>query len=189
MERMGFKFWMSASHSLPPFWAAIRPRPVSSIKKVVGSLAYGIYTYFSSEFYQSNELWVFDVSNPADPVLIGDYYLGYNYYYNGSSVEDMEVRDGLAYMGLQDKLLIVDVSQPVTPTLFTESTLAGTAMGNIELIGHFAYVALGGGGIDVMDVRDPQSPTSCRELYRHCGPQAASGGQLDIYRKLQLVGA
>ena len=171
----GFQILDVSQPFTPTFLGGYSAPASLSIKKVVGSLAYGIYTYFSSEFYQSNELWVFDVSNPADPVLIGDYYLGYNYYYNGSSVEDMEVRDGLAYMGLQDKLLIVDVSQPVTPTLFTESTLSGTAMGNIELIGHFAYVALGGGGIDVMDVRDPQSPT-------HAASYTAT-----TVRKLQVV--
>jgi len=58
----------------------------------------------------------------------------------------MEIRDGLAFMGLQDKLLIVDVSQPVSPTVLVEHALYGTAMGDIELVGHFVYVALGGGG-------------------------------------------
>jgi len=73
----GFKILDVSQPYTPTFLGSYSGPDWLSIKEVIGSLAYGIYTNWANEYIQDNTLWVFDVSDPTDPVLIGDCYLGF----------------------------------------------------------------------------------------------------------------
>lgn len=63
--------------------------------------------------------------------------------------------NGLAYLGN----LILDVTDPTSPTLVSWFRVGVGYMHDIHVTGGLAYCALGDGGLKIADVSDPSSPT------------------------------
>jgi hypothetical protein len=101
-------------------------------------------------------LRVIDVARPERPAVLGAY---------GAPVaNDVEVRDGVAYLGTSDPLtgetgalVVVDVSDPVAPTAVGGTGIPGPAL-DVELADGLAWVAAGAAGLRGIDVANPAAP-------------------------------
>ncbi len=109
----------------------------------------GHYTYAVDPV---NGLYIFDVSNPTQPVLKGSYdttYYAYDVYVSGKYAYIANSYSGLS---------IFNISNPASPTLVGSYDTAGIAYG-VYVSGHYAYVADGSDGLYIIDVSNPASPT------------------------------
>ena len=103
---------------------------------------------------------VFDITNPEQPMRLGRFTT------EGSTVHDLMIQDGIAYLNAWDAgLYVVDYTTPATPTLVGRwaNTTAATSHSSWATVAGGRKVALHGGEnygahLDVVDV-DAQSPT------------------------------
>lgn len=131
-----------------------------------GQLAVDEYLYLK----QYSTLGVFDISDPVSPSLITSYE---QYVSGGGNSHDVAVQDDFAYLinwqcGGRDcwtVLEVVDVSNPVTPTLagITDMIFPLLYANWIKISGHYAFLTQygysGGNRIAVYDIADPTEPT------------------------------
>jgi hypothetical protein len=91
-------------------------------------------------------LYVVDVTDPDSPSELGNY---------ATRATDVAADGSLAYVTAgDDGLLVIDASEPLTPTLVDTLDTPGSAM-EVVLAGNQAYVADGTGGLRVIDIADP----------------------------------
>ncbi|MHC4505830.1 MAG: LVIVD repeat-containing protein, partial [Planctomycetota bacterium] len=125
-------------------------------------------------------LRVIDVSHPERPALVGGW--------SGSAVDDVEVRDALAYLGTSDPLtgetgglVVVDVSDP-TAVAGVGGIATGSPALDVEVANGLAYVAAREAGLRVIDVANPALPF---EVGSHAVPVSAE--QVEVVGGLALV--
>src|SRR5439155_7750466 len=71
----------------------------------------------------------------------------------------VRVSDSYGYLGLgRDSLAVIDMSDPVRPTLTGSATGAGPVLG-LDLAGNYAYVAASSNGLHVFDLSSPTRPS------------------------------
>ncbi len=75
----------------------------------------------------------------------------------GGLTSAVAVEGNLAYVGVGQQLLVVDVSDPTTPTVIGR-ILIPAPVWDIALANGLAYVANGYGGLRVVDISDPAAP-------------------------------
>ncbi|MCP4157953.1 MAG: hypothetical protein GY757_60145 [bacterium] len=116
----------------------------------------GQYLYMT---VYSDGLKVADVTDPLNYVVVSDTsFPGHNAY------RTIAVQGNYAYIGASDnRLLVVDISQPTAPTLVHEFSLLSTAE-EIDLSNGNAFVRLGNGIIEVLDISVPTALTSVGTL-------------------------
>lgn len=96
-------------------------------------------------------LQVIDVSNPADPRIVGNVS-------TPGPTRLVAMADGFAYVSAGvSGLLIVDLADPNAPHVAGQITLAGPADG-VAAAGGIVYVATGLGGLQVVDAGNPSAP-------------------------------
>ncbi|MBN2392489.1 MAG: hypothetical protein JXR84_17295 [Anaerolineae bacterium] len=161
----------------------------------------GDYAYATD--YYGYLLWVFDVSNPADPALeatYGDhstpwtildvYVVGDTAYLAGdglrvldvsdpthpaeagfcapvSTAKNIDVRGDYAYAVSDSNLFwVIDVSNPLTPTAVSTTTLSTGHFyyGGLTIEGDYAYIADMYWGMVVVNISDPFHPSVVREV-------------------------
>lgn len=141
----------------------------SSVIRVIRLSADGTRAYVGASFGVDAGLAIVDVSNPALPILLGTY---------GVPVSDVALSpDGrTAYLAAREHgLQIIDVSNPAAPLLVgrhdanPNCSVAGEPALPAENCGAFSvtlahdgrtvYVASEWGGIEILDVSSPASPT------------------------------
>lgn len=94
----------------------------------------------------ANGLYLFDVSNPADPRRIG-------IVDTPGFALDLVVEDGRAYVAEREGgLTVVDVSNPAGAQVLANLDTDGSA-GRVAFADGFVFLADGGGGLDSIDVR------------------------------------
>jgi hypothetical protein len=125
-------------------------------------------------------LRLIDVSRPERPALVGGW--------SGSAVNDVEVRDALAYLGTSDPLtgetgglVVVDVSDPTATARIGGVATGGPAL-DVEVANGLAHVAAAEAGLRVIDVADPALPF---EVGSHAAPLSAE--QVEVVGGLALV--
>ncbi len=98
-------------------------------------------------------LYILDITQPRDPVLIGQYT-------GGDASENVTVANEIAYLTHNlGNLDILDVSDPTNPVLlFTYYTGAGTSIETMQLQGNLLYLGFNSNGLQIMDVSNPASP-------------------------------
>ena len=100
-----------------------------------------------------SRLVVLDVSNPANPMVVGQ---------TGvlpDVVQDVAVAGDYAYVADDDAgLRIIDVTDPATPIETGVYDTPEKAFG-VAVAGDYAYVGDGYGGLRIIDVTDPAAPT------------------------------
>jgi len=101
-----------------------------------------------------------DISDPARPRQTGLCQLPR--ILNGG---EMEVDAGLAYVTSNRGLFVVDVRDPVQPTLVQTIDLKAVAH-DVLLVDGYAFVAADQRGVRVFDVRDPRKPTEVGRYQR-----------------------
>lgn len=113
------------------------------------------------QMYVSSSLAGFkivDVSNPAQPVGVGEFSDG------GAWYRDIFVRDSIAYtvadVGLSGKFSTYDVSDPANIIPLGASTISGGVLLNIRLKMDHAFIADRVSGVRIYDVSNPAAPQS-----------------------------
>ena len=113
----------------------------------------------------ANWLTVYDITNPAQPILLGELNLGDTHH-------DLQVMGNYVYLVTTDSFKVVDVSNPTQPTLVgtlpegssfgtNPSTAGATESGFMAVRGNYVYVVPGYRSstylhiIDVYDVANP----------------------------------
>jgi hypothetical protein len=108
----------------------------------------GSYAYVADEFFG---LQVIDVTNPANPVIVGVADTPGNA--NGIAVAGSYAYLTVGSAGLQ----VIDVTNPVVPVFVGGVNTPGSAIG-VVAAGSYAYVADYPAGLQVIDVTNPASP-------------------------------
>jgi hypothetical protein len=117
--------------------------------QIVGDLAY--ITGGNTGFH------IMGISDPDHPVRLGG--LAPN-----GSTRDMRVVGNLAYISGINRLLIVDVSDPISPTVrgFYDHYTGDDS--GVDVVGDLVYFAMGNHGLAILDVSDPAHPVE-RTVY------------------------
>ena len=89
-------------------------------------------------------------TSPGDIVPIGQV---------GGMIYAFEVQGSYAYVGIGTKLVVWDVTNPSQPMLVGESGILAGVVRDIELSGTQAFVAVGQGGVHILDIDTPSTPT------------------------------
>lgn len=108
----------------------------------------GDYAYIASE---REGLVIANISDPYNPVVVGNYWAGYGYYRVGVSAGHAYLPKG--NIGLE----IVDVSDPSGPSFVSIYDTDGSAT-DVGVLDDFAYIADGPSGLQIIDVTDPANP-------------------------------
>ena len=104
--------------------------------------------------WQDASIQIVDISNPAKPTRIGEYET------NGI-VGGMYIDENIAYVADRNSLLILDVSNPISPSLVTSDTqITNPFIYNVHVADDIAFVANGyeSGRTYLFDVTDPGHP-------------------------------
>jgi hypothetical protein len=118
----------------------------------------GEHLYVANYAYpQPSELLIYDIREPADPVLVGSFGTGFK------SPREVEVSGDYAYLGVGSSsgiLMVVDVSDPASPEEVSELELPVHFSDMAYAAGHILVTlpALPGGGLRTIDVTDPLNP-------------------------------
>jgi hypothetical protein len=76
----------------------------------------------------------------------------------GGPTQAVAVQGDYAYVGIGLRLVVLDVSQPITPTEIGSTTPFSDFVESLVVSGTLAYVATGGGGLRMVDISDPAHP-------------------------------
>jgi hypothetical protein len=76
----------------------------------------------------------------------------------GGHIQAVAVADGLAYVGIGPRLVVLDASNPAKPQKIGQSDLLSGVVQDILLHNGMAYVATGERGVWQIDVSEPQQP-------------------------------
>lgn len=111
----------------------------------------GNYAYVAD--HELGGVVIFDISDPASPVLAGSYD-------TPGLALSIVVEGNYAYVADHELggLQVINVSNPASPTFAGSYDTPGTAFG-LALAGDFAYVADNSLGIQVIDISDPSLPS------------------------------
>lgn len=108
----------------------------------------GDYAYVSAD---ADGLFVFDVSDPASPVLE-------DVVVTTEQIVEVVIRGDYAYFAnVFAGLYIFDVSDPAHPVYVSDRITNGQTLG-VDVAGNYAYLADGPRGLRVIDVSDPYLP-------------------------------
>jgi uncharacterized protein (TIGR03437 family) len=77
----------------------------------------------------------------------------------GGPTKAVAAQGKYAYVGVGQRLIVLDVSDPATPLEVGGSAPFADFVRDMAVSGTLAYVAAGGAGLHVLDVSDPTSPT------------------------------
>ncbi len=87
---------------------------------------------------------------PIIPELIGQL---------GGPPTAITLHDDLAYMGIGQRLLIVDIFDPSLPSTVGQTSVLPGVITAVVAVGNFAYVTDGEGGLHIINISDPASPS------------------------------
>ena len=132
----------------------------------VSDLILGSYDWADSNLYEANEIVVdgntaaiarpdlhlFDVSTDV-PMLASVYSVG-------DDVAGLDGRDGLLYLAMADEFRVLDVSDPMSPSLTGSLSMPLARDVYLHEQGGtlYAFVAAGSNGMHIVDVSDPMLP-------------------------------
>ena len=130
------------------------PSAPNLISSIYVNDAYGIdvsgdYAYIAG----SNGLWIYNISIPANPTLIGQIILP-------GSAKDVKVIGNLAYVADEYAgLRIIDISNPSNPVEIGFFDSPGRSF-DVEIRDTVAYLADADGGFFCIDISNPSNPTT-----------------------------
>ena len=110
-------------------------------------------------------LEIYDVSDPAQPVLLNTYYDFPSYQGDTPGLLDVAVYQQTAYVSYYysidrcyegGNLDVIDVSDPMNPVRVLSLGYRSWGWGDIEIIGHYAYILTE--SVEVFDLTNPHEP-------------------------------
>jgi hypothetical protein len=110
----------------------------------------GDYAYAS----HADGFRVIDVSNPVDPIVVGQAEIASQYGSGG----DLAVAGSYAYVAHSSSLYVYDVSNPATP-VNTDVYQTDDGISDVALVGNYLYLANSASGLRVLIVEDPFNVT------------------------------
>jgi hypothetical protein len=129
-----------------------RPRRIGGVEAGFGhgeGYALDVALWGDHAYVAGLALRVIDVSDPANPLLVGESAPAF--------AESVVVSDGLAYLaGLLEGLRIFDVSDPRAPVEVGSYALDSAV--SVHVAGDYAYVTDGLAGLEVIEVINPKAP-------------------------------
>ena len=105
---------------------------------------------YVADYRAPRGLRVFNISNPAAPVLLA------TYHFDGTAGE-ARVRNHVAYIAQTVGLETADVISPTAPSRLASLALPGNAY-SLAVAAPWAFVACGTGGLQIVDVSNPAQP-------------------------------
>lgn len=96
-------------------------------------------------------LEIFNVSDPANPVLVGDRDVD-------ADAWSVAVVNDTAFLGTDAGLFVIDITVPIIPLVIGHVD-PGAAIRGIAIDGDRAYLASGDDGMFIVDISDPTAPT------------------------------
>jgi hypothetical protein len=133
-----------------------------------------------------NDLYIYDISNPGAPNLVGDYAGSSNRY------NEVEVSGNYAYLATGDRVDVVDVSDPTNPTEVGSYEYAVPSLSIFDLVvsGDYAYVLYGYqgptpdlvGSLRVLDISDPANlvEVAAHDTFGYAKDMAVSGDTIFV---------
>jgi len=111
----------------------------------------GKYAYVADDSGGAYGFQIIDISNLANPVLVGSYD-------TVGGGKDVFVSGKYAYVASASAgIYIIDISNPSNPTLAGTYNTPGSARG-VRVSGKFAYVSDYGSGLHIIDISNPANP-------------------------------
>ncbi len=106
-----------------------------------------------------SSLFVVDISNPTQPVLMGQTQL-----FGASACRDLDVAEDIAYIANEWGLELISIADPLHPTRLGFLQMqdwvgSGDTTVGVAVSGTLAYVASSFAGLEIVDVSNPVSPT------------------------------
>jgi hypothetical protein len=77
----------------------------------------------------------------------------------GGIINAVETQGDYAYVGIGTRLVVWDITDPTQPAPVGQSAILAGVVRDIELSGAQAFVAVGAGGVHILDVSTPATPT------------------------------
>lgn len=116
----------------------------------------------------STVLYVLDVSDPCEPVPMGEYYC------EGWATGPVQVAGGYAYIRELDEdganwIVAVDVSDPSQPTRAGATKVDGYTR-DLQIEGETLYAAMEGGGFQILDITTATDPVLSGVWWEASGP-------------------
>lgn len=107
------------------------------------------------------------ISPPATGQAMGEEGYSFSSLDSLGTVKAVEVKGDYAYLLDYYNLMIVDVSNPLAPVELSKTELVATDdyVNDVEVSGHYAYVAAGDSGTQIVDVSDPLHPQVVGSTY------------------------
>jgi hypothetical protein len=140
------------------------PHEVGSIEtpsNAMGVVVSGTLAYVADYW---GGLRIIDVNNPDQPTEIGFVQSpSYSWY-----ATELDIRGSLVYLVGSD-LVIIDVSNPMLPTLVSRSEIYSSAY-SVVVDGTYAFIGDFDGGLRVIDVSNPTSPSEVGYCDPHPNP-------------------
>ena len=125
----------------------------------------GNYAYVTSQLAET--LQIFDISNPANPVLVGTYL-------NSSDLYGVSVQGHYAYItdvGVH-QLIVVNVANPADP-VYAGAANTGSLPDSLYVSGRYAYVAnFAGDTLQIFDISNPATPVNVGTVATGTSPQS-----------------
>ncbi|MFQ5651262.1 MAG: LVIVD repeat-containing protein [bacterium] len=129
---------------------------------------------------------IFDVSNPANPVLLAAIDSPtISFHHSGWPTEDARflfICDELADLnGRPSDFTVWDISDVDNPEQVGGFADADATVHNLYVIGQFAYVSYYHAGLRIFDVSNPSAPTIAQEFDTSTGRGSGFGGAFGVY--------
>jgi hypothetical protein len=123
----------------------------------------GTYAYVAEGSGTTNAFQIFNISDPAAPVLIGQSNLANGG--NGVSSDDIWVKHGFAFIveggGTVNAFQVFNVTNPAAPVLVGQANLTNNAGDRLFVQGTYAYIVEGGSytsSFEIFNVSNPAAP-------------------------------
>ena len=82
----------------------------------------------------------------------------------GGACKAVAVRDGKAYLGVGPRLTVLDVDALPSPRVLGQTGILPGVVESIAISGQYAFLAVGKGGLIVVDIADPARPMTVGSL-------------------------
>lgn len=157
----GLKTFDTSSLSMPSYLSGPVVAEENGIISGMQFVDNNLYTTacISSDATNYSLLRIYDLTDAVNPSILST--LRYS---TPGCATDVAVVGTTAYIVDRAKVLkVIDVSDPLSPTLVLDTPTSGETM-SIQVVGTKAYLANGESGLQVFDLTNPVSPTAIAQL-------------------------